>query len=147
MSHHPLTGQCHCGAIRVLLDPGRPVAELPLRACGCGFCRRHGAATTSDPAAHLHVEAAPGALGRYQFASRSTDFLFCAECGVYVAAVMPTETGLIGVLNVRGVDLPGFEGRVPDPVTHPANETADARLARRKARWMPAVVVEAQPNA
>jgi hypothetical protein len=77
----PLAGHCHCGAIRVLMDPGRPVAELSLRACQCSFCQRHGALTTSDPAAHLHVEAAPGAVHRYRFGLGVTDFLLCAECG------------------------------------------------------------------
>ena len=28
-----LAGHCHCGAIRVEFEPGRPLAELPLRAC------------------------------------------------------------------------------------------------------------------
>lgn len=142
----PLTGHCHCGAIRVMLDPGRPAAELPLRACQCGFCRRHGALTTSDPGAHLHIEAAPGSLNHYRFGLRITDFLMCAECGTYVAATMETDDGLLAVLNVRGVDLPGFEGRTPEPIDHDT-ETAADRLARRKARWMPAVLVEAQPNA
>lgn len=141
-----LTGHCHCGAIRVLLNPGRPVAELPLRACGCGFCRRHGAVFTSDPGAHLHLEAAPGALTRYRFGQRNADFLICEECGCFVATTAETDAGLLAVLNVRGVDLPGFEGRTADPLTFDT-ETADEKLARRKARWMPAVVVEAQPNA
>jgi hypothetical protein len=142
----PLTGHCHCGAIRVMLDPGRPVAELPLRACGCGFCRRHGAQFTSDPGAHLHIEAAPGSVNRYRFGQKNADFLLCAECGSYVATTVDTDDGLLGVLNVRGVDLPGFEGRTAEPMTL-ETETAEERLARRKARWMPAVLVEAQPNA
>ena len=146
MSHAPLTGHCHCGAIRVLFDPGRPVAELAFRACTCSFCRRHGAAYTSDPAGHLHIEAAPGAVNRYRFATETADFLLCNECGCYVGVTMETETGLMGVLNVRGVDLPGFEGRSPEPMTFD-DEPAEARAAGRKSRWTPAVFVEAQPNA
>ena len=44
-----LNGSCHCGAVHVQLDPGKPVAELALRACQCSFCRRQGSRTTSDP--------------------------------------------------------------------------------------------------
>jgi hypothetical protein len=142
---HQLAGHCHCGAIRVILETPRTAAELPLRACQCGFCRRHGAVTTSDPEGHLHVEAAPGSVIRYQFGQRQGDFLLCAECGVYVAATVQTDAGLIAVLNVRGVDLQGFD-RAPEPMVYD-EETPAERLARRKARWTPAVFVEAQPNA
>ena len=143
---HPLTGECHCGAVRVLFDPGRPLGELPLRACQCGFCRRHGALTTSDPAARLHIEAAPGAINRYRFGLGVTDFLLCAECGTYVAATVAGDEGLLAVVNVRGANLSGFEDRKPEPMFYD-DESAEERLARRKARWMPAVFVEAQPNA
>jgi hypothetical protein len=140
-----LAGHCHCGAIRVILEPGKPVAELPLRACQCGFCRTRGALTTSDPGAHLFVEAAPGSINRYRFGLQITDFLLCEECGTYVAAVSETHDGLKGVVNVRGVALAGFEGREPDPMIYD-DETADQRLARRQARWMPVSVVEVQPS-
>jgi hypothetical protein len=142
----PLAGHCHCGAIRVLFDASRPAAELPLRACTCGFCRRHGALYASDPAGRLHIEAAPGAIERYLFGARTAEFLMCAECGCYVAATMETEDGLLGVLNIRGVDLPGFEGRAPELMTFD-DQPAEARVAGRLGRWTPAVLVEAQPNA
>jgi hypothetical protein len=146
LTQQQLTGHCHCGAIRVILETPRTAAELPLRACQCGFCRRHGGLTTSDPEGHLHIEAAPGSVTRYRFGQRNSDFLLCAECGVYIGATTETESGLVAVLNVRGVDLPGFADRTPDPMVYD-DEAPDERLARRKARWMPAVVVEAQPNA
>ena len=141
-----LTGHCHCGAIRVELTAALAAAELPLRACQCSFCRRHGALTTSDPAGRLHIEATPGAANRYRFGLGVTDFLLCAECGVYVAATMQGEAGLTAVLNVPGVALPGFDGRAPSPMIYD-DETPEQRIERRKARWMPAVFVETQPSA
>jgi hypothetical protein len=140
-----LAGHCHCGAIRVILEPGKAVADLPLRACQCSFCRTRGALTTSDPSAHLFVEAAPGSINRYRFGLRITDFLLCAECGTYVAAISETEAGPKGVVNVTGVAMAGFEGRQPDPMIYD-DETADQRLARRQDRWMPVSVVEVQPS-
>jgi hypothetical protein len=141
-----LAGRCHCGAIRIALQTPTAVRDLPLRACQCSFCLRHGALTTSDPQGHLHIEAAPGSAARYQFGQKQSDFLICAECGVYVGATVTTDTGLLAVLNVRGVDLRGFEGRAAEPMTYD-DETPGERLARRKARWTPAVFVETQPSA
>ena len=141
-----LAGHCHCGAIRVELTTALTAGELPLRACQCGFCRRHGGLTTADPKGRLHIEAAPGSANRYRFGLGVTDFLICAECGVYVAAMMEGEGGLTAVLNVRGVDLPGFEGRTADPMIYD-DETPDDRVARRAGRWMPAVFVETSPSA
>lgn len=141
-----LAGHCHCGAIRVILEPGRPVGETPLRACQCGFCRRHGAATTSDPGSFLHIEAAPGSVSHYRFGRRAVDVLLCEECGVYVASSIELEDGgRLATLNVAGVALPGFEGRAPEPVDY-EDQSDDERLARRKARWTPASLVEAQPS-
>jgi hypothetical protein len=141
-----LAGHCHCGAIHVILEPGRPTAELPLRACQCGFCRRHGAATTSHPESRLHIEATPGSLNRYRFGRRAVDALLCEECGVYVASTLEVEGQRLATLNIAGVALAGFEDRIPEIADY-NDETDEQRLARRKARWTPTVLVEAQPSA
>jgi len=142
---HQLAGHCHCGAVRVILETQKAAGELPLRACQCSFCRTRGALTTSDPQGHLFVEAAPGALERYQFGLRITDFLLCAECGTYVAAMSEIEGVTMGVVNVLGSSLAGFDGRAPDPMIYD-DESVDQRLDRRRERWMKAQVVEAQPS-
>ena len=142
---HQLAGHCHCGAIRVILETERMAADLPLRACQCSFCRTRGALTTADPAGHLFVEAAPGSLNRYRFGLMVTDFLLCAECGTYVAATMEIDGAPMAVLNVLGVDLPGFEGREADPMIYD-DEDPEQRAARRRDRWMPVTVVEVQPS-
>jgi hypothetical protein len=141
-----LAGQCHCGAIHVILEPGRPTAELPLRACQCGFCRRHGAATTSHPESRLHIEATPGSLNRYRFGRRAVDALLCEECGVYVASTLEVDGQRFATLNIAGVALTGFEDRIPEIAIYD-DETDEQRLARRKARWTPTFLVEAQPSA
>jgi hypothetical protein len=140
-----IAGHCHCEAIRVILEPSKPLGELPLRACQCSFCRTRGALTTADPAGHLFVEAAPGSINRYQFGLKITDFLLCEECGTYVAATMDLDGQPMGVLNVRGVDLPGFEGRTPDPMIY-GDESPRERAERRRDRWMPLTLVEVQPS-
>ena len=132
-----LEGQCHCGAVRVSLETALPASELGLRACQCGFCRRHGALSTSHPQARITFTADDGVLTRYRFGQKLSNFLICANCGCYVGALAETDVGPIAILNVRGVDLPGFEGRTAEPMTYDG-ETAEARTARRKARWSPA---------
>ena len=143
---HPLNGSCHCGAIRVAFMPSKTPAELPLRACQCGFCRRHGARTTSDPAGSLHLTAAPGGLGRYRFGRRQVDAVMCRECGAYVGSFLTSDDRVWGTLNVIGTDLVGFAGRTGEPINY-EDETDAERLARRKAKWTPTVIVEATPSA
>ena len=140
-----LTGQCHCGAVEVSLEAELPAAELPYRACQCGFCRRHGAATTSHPQARITITAAPDAVRRYRFGQKLSNFLICEACGCYIGSLAETDVGPIAILNVRGVDLPGFEGRTPEPMTYDG-ETPEARTERRKARWSPAALTTLQPS-
>ncbi len=77
------SGRCHCGAIRIEFDTYEPLTP---RACQCGFCRRHGARTVSDPlgSAVLILDAA---AIRYRFASKAADYILCGRCGVYIGAV------------------------------------------------------------
>ncbi len=138
-----LHGQCHCGAVRVEIE-GVEAAELPLRACQCGFCRRHGALSTSHPDATITF--AGGKLTHYRFGHRKTDYLICEACGCYVGAAVEIDGARYAILNVTGVDLPGFEGRKPQPMVYD-EETQDERAKRRKARWSPADLTELQPSA
>lgn len=137
-----LHGQCHCGEVRVAIE-GVAAAELPLRACQCGFCRRHGAVWTSHPEAH--VTFIGGRLHKYRFGHRQSDYMFCAECGCCVGAAVEIEGERYAIVNITGVDLPGFEGRTPERWVFD-DETPQARAARRKARWSPIDLMQLQPS-
>jgi hypothetical protein len=137
-----LRGQCHCGAVQVAIEA--TAENLPLRACQCGFCRRHGAISTSRPDAKITIVAAEGALTRYRFGQKLSNFLICQACGCYVGSAVEIDGGWYAILNVRGVDLPGFDGRTPEPMVYDG-ETPEARTARRKARWSPAVLTAQIP--
>jgi hypothetical protein len=141
-----LSGQCHCGAVSARLETAVPVGELPFRACQCGFCRRHGAATTSHPQARITIAAAPSAYRTYRFGQRLSNVLLCEDCGVYVGSLIETDEGPFAILNVRGLDLPGFEGRTPQSKTYD-DETPEARTARRKALWSPATLALLETSA
>jgi len=134
-------GGCHCGNIRVAYRTAKPVAEWPIRACQCSFCRKHGVRATGDPDGLLEIAIADEAkVDRYRFGLGITDFLICRACGVYVSALVEEADGLLATLIVNVLDLPqdGF----PDPVqAHYDDETAGQRLARRRLRWTPAAMV------
>jgi hypothetical protein len=128
------TGTCHCGAIRGTLHATKPAAELQLRACQCGFCTRHGAMTVSDPAGRATIEIDRPALTKYQFGTRTGTSLICARCGMYAGVMLEDGGKTWSVLNVRGLAIPQFAGRSPEPMVYDG-ETPAARIARRKTKW------------
>ena len=125
-------GTCHCGAITARFETDIAPDALDVRADQCGFCRRHGAKTVSDPTGNLALRFRQGDVERYRFGTRTADFLVCRGCGAYIAAVIDG----FGVLNVVGADIAAFAAREARPVDYAA-ETAELRLARRRARWTP----------
>lgn len=45
---HKYRGGCHCGSVRWALRSEFTAPDLPVRACRCEFCRKHGALSTSN---------------------------------------------------------------------------------------------------
>lgn len=131
-------GGCHCGNLRFTLETQLALAQLPLRACQCSFCRHHGARSTSDPAGRIRFEAGDAAqLTRYRFGLRTADFLVCARCGIYVGALMREDGGQWAIINANTLDDVAQLVQQPQPMDYDGEDEA-ARLARRRARWSPA---------
>jgi hypothetical protein len=128
------TGSCHCGAVEVTFRATRPIGELALRRCDCSFCRRHGARTVADPAGEVVIRAKAGALHRYRFGLRVTDMLLCAECGIYIAAMILHEGRPLATLNVNVLDARDSLDPKPPLVSY-GGETAEERTARRLKNW------------
>jgi hypothetical protein len=130
-------GRCHCGALSVRYRTHIAPALWSVRECQCSFCRSHGALSSSDPGGELEFRATdPTLVQRYRFGGRTTDFLLCRVCGVYLGAQTVVPEGRFGVLNVRCLrpylkDLPA-----PEPMQYEA-ESAEARQQRRTLRWTP----------
>jgi hypothetical protein len=129
-------GSCHCGAVTVSFTATRPLADLLLGRCDCSFCRRHGARTVSDPGGELVIKAPGRALRRYRFGLRITDMLLCATCGVYVAALISHDGQDYATLNANMLDVRDSLDPAP-PLASYGGETAEARIARRLAKWTP----------
>ena len=94
----------------------------------------------SDPGGLLEVRADDWSLvERYRFGTRTSDFLICRHCGVFIAAVAEVSLGTRAVVNVNCLD---DRGRFTSgPTMHDfEGETIDNRSSRRGTNWMPAVL-------
>jgi hypothetical protein len=135
---HTLTGACHCGALHLTFETPTSLEALPLRACGCSFCRKHGVRTTSDPAGTVtFLIVDPSLLQRYRFGTRTTDTLICRNCGIYLAAITEIDGALYAVVNVNALDDRTAFARAPEVMNY-EGETAEQRIARRRVKWTPA---------
>jgi hypothetical protein len=134
-----LTGRCHCGNLTLTLETQHPPQDLPVWACTCSFCVRHGARTTSDPEGHVSFRVQePAQLSRYRFGLATADFLVCRRCGVYVAALIPADhtDGACATINVTALDAADRFTRSASVVADAA-ESAPERRARRRSNWTP----------
>ena len=133
-------GRCHCGNLGVTFETALAPEAIPLRACQCTFCRKHGATWTADPAGALAIHVADQAqLSRYRFGLGTSEFLVCRRCGVVAAAVATIDGRLCGALNANALDARDALTAAPEPVDYD-RESADERVARRRSAWMPATV-------
>jgi hypothetical protein len=132
------SGQCHCGRVRVGFRASR--ADLPVRACQCGFCRRHGARTVSDTDGFAEI-ASEGPLSRYHFGLMSSDALLCSKCGTYIGSALVADGITRVTLNAAGLMMQPFADEEAEPVDY-AGETLHERLDRRRAKWTPGRIVE-----
>jgi hypothetical protein len=131
-------GGCHCGNLRFALETNLSLAQLPLRACQCSFCRHHGARSTSDPDGRVRFEVQDVAqLTRYRFGLRTADFLICARCGIYVGATLQTDGAQWAIVNANTLDEAAQLTQPPQPMDYDGEDEA-SRQARRRARWSPA---------
>src|SRR5690349_19923424 len=110
-----LSGSCHCGAIRGTLAATKPAAELQVRACQCSFCTRHGAMPESDPTGRATIELDRAALAPNHIGTRTGTSLICGRCGMYDGVIVEDGGNTWSALNVRGLAIPEFAGRTPEP--------------------------------
>ena len=141
MTSDEYRGGCHCGAIGFRLRTRLAPPNWSIRACQCRFCRLHDALSTSDPDGSLEfVAAEPELLQRYRFALRTADFLLCRDCGVYVGAVIETDSGRFGIVNTHALAEPPDDIAEVAPISYDGEETT-GRVSRREDRWTPVAAV------
>jgi hypothetical protein len=137
MSAHRFGGGCHCGNVDYVFKASGGLDALGLRACQCSFCRAHGARTTSDPNGTIRIVVHDASkLARYRFGLRTADFLLCAQCGVFIGAVMEEDGRQWMTVNANTFKPPPAADFPLVPHEYGV-EAAAGRIARRKARWTP----------
>lgn len=135
-------GRCHCGNIEVSFESAKRAQDLPLRACACGFCRRHGMRAVSDPAGRAVITIRDrGNVNAYRFGLKTADFLICSLCGVYLAAVISHGDKAWGIFNVSCFDDAGEFTQEAITVNYDSESEAERR-ARRHANWTPTTFLE-----
>ncbi|TMA25511.1 MAG: aldehyde-activating protein [Deltaproteobacteria bacterium] len=138
-----IAGRCHCGNVEISLETRIDPRQLPLRACQCSFCRRHGARTTADPAGRAAIKVRDvEELSRYRWGLATADFLVCRRCGVYLGALLSEGGRGWATLNANAFDDQEPFRREAEPVSY-EGETAEQRIARRKSGWTPSAEVQA----
>ncbi|MEM7129023.1 MAG: aldehyde-activating protein [Chloroflexota bacterium] len=131
-------GSCHCGNIGFRFRASQRPKSWTIRACQCGFCRAHGVRTTTDPNGSVVFQIQDESqLHRYRFGTKSAEFYICRQCGVYLAAVLSSDSGQFATLNVNTLQTPV---QVADaiPISYDS-ESLTNKIARREQRWTPVV--------
>jgi hypothetical protein len=134
------TGACHCGNVQIEFESPQDPREIPLRACGCSFCRSHGARTAMDAQGSLSFSIRDKSLlSNYRWSLRTADFLVCARCGNYCGAVIESGGEKRAIVNTNLLhDRAAFD-RPASSVSY-EGESEESRIARRMKNWTPAKI-------
>ena len=136
------TGGCHCGAIGLELHTDRTPERQKLGACQCSFCRKHNARAFSDPKSKAVIVAHDATrLQLYTFGLKTSEQVLCGHCGVYVAMILKDEGRTWSVINIDALDDWALFTNEPQQRDY-SSETAEGRIKRRKANWMPTKLVD-----
>lgn len=131
-----IEGGCHCGNIRFVLHWPDMAAEIPVRECGCTFCRKHGGAWTSHRESVFEVTVRDQSLvSGYQFGTATAEFHVCSRCGVVPFVTSNIDGHLYAVVNTNTLDDTG-RFSFSRSTTDFDGEKAGDRLARRKRNWI-----------
>jgi hypothetical protein len=131
-----IRGNCHCRNISFTLTWDPEPTEIPVRACTCSFCTKHGNVWTSNPQGALRIAIAqPELVGRYTFETRTAEFLVCSRCGIVPVATSRIDGNVYAVVNINSF------ARVDPSLLRRASASLDgeaeaSRLERRKRNWI-----------
>lgn len=136
-----IEGKCHCGNISYRLHWPGDGAEIPVRACGCTFCTKHGGAWTSHRDSELVATVRDESIiSKYRFGTETADFYVCARCGAVPFVICVVDDRLYAVVNVNtfeGIDRSSFVRAS----TNFDGEDTGGRLERRKRNWIRSVQI------
>ena len=136
-----IEGSCHCGNIAITFERPGDEPKIPVRACGCSFCRKHGGVWTSHPQGVLSVRIRDdNRVNRYAFGTATAHFHVCMDCGVAPCVISSIDGNDYAVVNVNTFENVDPGDLDPSPANFDGETTAD-RLQRRTRNWIPDVTV------
>jgi len=134
-----IEGKCHCRNISYVFHWPGDGGEIPVRACGCDFCTKHGVSWTSHHDSELIATIGDTSLvSKYRFGTGTADFYVCARCGVAPFVTCAIDDQLYAVVNTNtfeGID----RSSLIRAATNFDGEGTGERLDRRKRSWIPSV--------
>lgn len=131
-----IIGACHCGNISFAVNWPGSGAEIPVRACGCTFCRKHGGVWTSHRNADLDAKYIDeSAISRYKFGTETAEFYVCSGCGVVPFVISEIENRMYAVVNVNTFENIDSSSLVRSSADF-EGESTDGRLKRRQQNWI-----------
>ena len=137
-----IDGRCHCGNIELTFYWPGTGGTIPVRACSCSFCVKHGGVYTSHPKGRLDVRIAdPSEVEQYRFGTETAEFHICRRCGVVPVVTSTIEGTRYAVVNVNSFENVD-RSELDSSVTDFDGETTEGRLARRQRNWIPDVSIE-----
>ena len=132
--------RCHCENLNAEFETRLRAEEHTVRSCQCSFCTRHRTRTVVDKDGRVRIRVLdPELLNRYQWNTRTAEFLVCHRCGNYLGAAMPTTAGgWVMALNVNLFEESPQFTQEPLKVTYD-KEPVEDRRRRRESTWTPTV--------
>jgi hypothetical protein len=138
-----IEGACHCGNISYVLKWPGSGTEIPVRECGCTFCRKHGGSWTSHGDSELAaVVDDDSSVSKYRFGTATAEFYVCSQCGAVPFVISDIENHLYAVVNVNTFEGVDSSSLVRSSTNFDGEETG-VRLERRKRNWIPNVRISA----
>ena len=137
---YKLKGACHCGNITLEFNTPNSPETLWLRKCSCLFCHKHGNINVADPEGLLIIKIKNKEnTFSYQMGHKTSDRLFCGNCGVYIGGFMTHEGKSVCILNANTLDTDYGLG-MPTEI-NVLTQTPEERILGRMSRWMPFEIV------
>jgi hypothetical protein len=130
-----IQGRCHCGNIQAHFSTRRSESELGPRTCSCRFCSAQAAVYIADAKGSCSIEIIdPEAVTYYRFGERTTDYLICTRCGIFIATLIcegPRSWSALNLNTTEYAALPAGEDSAWQ------DQTAAERVIFRQTRWTP----------
>ncbi|SFR82050.1 GFA family protein [Sphingomonas jatrophae] len=123
----PLSGGCHCGAIRFTVRLAGGWSEA--RRCNCSMCAMRGAVTVTAPLAGLEITHGADRIATYRFNTGVAEHHFCPDCGIYTHHRRRSNPDEFGV-NVACLDGVSPFDFAAVPVSDGAHHVSDTGVER-----------------